>query len=135
MADAGEEHYQRDSEVRYLLICFFFLSLAGTSDAAGNIQTGQKKFHLCSSCHQIGADARAGFGPPLTGVVGRKAGTVPDYAYSAAMKQSGIIWSEDKLKAFLRSPGDVVPGTKMRFWGISNEQELADITAYLASVK
>ena len=121
--------------MRNLLICVLFFSLAATSHAAGNIQAGQKKFHLCASCHQVGPDARAGFGPPLTGVVGRKAGTAPDYAYSAAMKQSGIVWSEDKLKAFLRSPGNVVPGTKMRFWGISNEQELADIAAYLASVK
>lgn len=107
---------------------------AGRSQAApliGNPQAGQAVFKLCASCHQVGPRARAGFGPQLTGVIGRKAGSTSDYRYSAAMQKAGFVWSEAKLAAFIRAPDDVVPGTRMRFWGISDEQKIADLLAYL----
>jgi cytochrome c len=65
--------------------------------------------------------------------VGRPAAATKDYRYSAAMQNSHIVWTEDKLRAFMKSPGDVVPGTKMRFWGISNEQDLSNLLAYMKS--
>lgn len=49
------------------------------------------------------------------------------------MKNSGIVWSDKTLTAFLKDPGEVVPGTKMRFFGIGNEQQIADLLAYLRS--
>lgn len=49
------------------------------------------------------------------------------------MQQSGIVWTEDKLRAFLRDPDNLVPGTKMRFWGIGNQQKITDLLAYLRS--
>lgn len=104
---------------------------AWAAPLVGNPKAGQTVFKLCASCHQLGPRARAGFGPQLTGVIGRKAGSTSDYHYSDAMQKSGIVWSEAQLAAFIRAPDHVVPGTRMRFWGISDEQKIADLLAYL----
>ena len=88
----------------------------------------------CASCHSVGPFARSAFGPQLNGLYGRRAGSAPDYRYSPAMARSAIVWNDKTLAAFLASPGDVVPGTKMRFWGMSNERQVADLLAYLRSV-
>lgn len=105
------------------------------ANPAARIAAGQRVFALCSSCHQIGGTAGAAFGPQLTGIVGRPAAATKDYAYSPAMKASRLVWTEQNLAAFVRDPGKVVPGTKMRFWGISDERQIADLLAYLRSVK
>lgn len=104
---------------------------ASAAKPTGDIAAGKAGFAKCASCHQVGPSARAGFGPQLNGIVGRAAAASKDYRYSAALQNSRIVWTEDKLRAFLKSPGDVVPGTKMRFWGISNEQDLSNLLAYL----
>nr|WP_229473977.1 cytochrome c family protein [Pseudoduganella lurida] len=98
---------------------------------AGDPVAGASTFRTCASCHQVGPSARGVFGPHLNGVIGRRAGSTPDYAYSPAMKKSGIVWNERTLAAFLRDPDEVVPGTKMRFWGIGNERQIANLLAYL----
>lgn len=103
--------------------------------ASGNVAAGQRVFALCASCHQIGGSAGAAFGPQLTGIIGRRAGATTDFAYSPAMKRANFVWTEAKLAAFLRDPAQVVPGTKMRFWGLSDQRQLADLFAYLKSVK
>lgn len=100
--------------------------------AAADAAKGARLFGTrCASCHSIGPAARPGFGPQLNGIHGRRAGSTPDFRYSPAMQQSGIVWNDKSLAAFLDSPGDVVPGTKMRFWGMSDEQQVADLLAYL----
>jgi len=101
--------------------------------AEGSIAAGKSDYRLCVQCHQIGPSARSGFGPQLNGIVGRPAAAAGDYKYSKAMQQSGIVWTEDKLRAFLRDPDDLVPGTKMRFWGIRDQQKITDLLAYLRS--
>jgi cytochrome c len=109
-----------------LLACLPACTPSGTDAAAG-----AKAFRACASCHQVGPNARAGFGPQLNGLFGRRAGSTPDYAYSDAMRTSGIVWDERTLAAYLRDPAKLVPGTKMRFWGIGDEREIAALTAYL----
>ena len=99
--------------------------------AAGDPEKGRAVFARCASCHQVGPSARNGFGPQLNGIIGRRAGTVDGYAYSPAMKNATLVWSEKSLKSFLKSPGDTVPGTKMRFWGIGSDTQVADLLAYL----
>ena len=99
--------------------------------AAGNVEAGKSAFSKCASCNQVGPSARGGFGPQLNAIIGRPAGSTKDYSYSVAMKNAGFVWSEKNLAAFLRSPGNVVAGTKMRFWGISDEQQIANLLAYL----
>lgn len=99
--------------------------------AAGDIEAGKAAFVNCASCHALGPSAHGAFGPQLNALIGRTAGSTADYHYSAAMKNSGIVWSEKTLTAFLKDPGDVVPGTKMRLYGFSNEQKIANLLAYL----
>ncbi|WP_093556311.1 c-type cytochrome [Pseudoduganella namucuonensis] len=99
--------------------------------AAGDAEAGRAAFARCAGCHQVGPSARSVFGPQLNGIVGRCAGSDAGYKYSEAMRKSGIVWSDQTLAAFLRAPGDVVPGTRMRFWGIGDERQVADILAYL----
>src|SRR5450830_933244 len=97
----------------------------------GNAEVGKAAFHNCASCHQVGPSARGGFGPTLTSVIGRKAGSTTDYRYSPAMKNANFVWTEQNLANFLKAPSDFVPGNKMRFWGISDQQQVADLLAYL----
>lgn len=112
------------------IVLLSLLALTGCSRSTAPVD-GAVVFHTCASCHQVGPDARGGFGPQLNGVFGRRAGTTPDYAYSEAMRHAGIVWNEATLRAYLRDPDKVVPGTRMRFWGISDERELAALLAYL----
>ena len=104
---------------------------AAAASLKGNAVAGKAAFYKCASCHQVGPSARAGFGPKLTGVIGRKAGTTSDYRYSTAMKNANIVWTEQNLAASLKAPSDFIPGNNMRFWGIGNTQQVADLLAYL----
>lgn len=102
--------------------------------AAGDVMAGQSIFQArCASCHQVGPAARPAFGPPLNGILGKAAASHPGYAYSDALKRSGIVWSDTSLAAFVKNPGKLVPGTKMRFsfWSFNRDQQIADLLAYL----
>ena len=70
-------------------------------------------------------------GPSLFGMFGSKAGTVPGYEYSEAMIRSGIIWEDKTVAAYLRSPKQDVPGTKMAYGGMRQAGQIADVIAYL----
>jgi cytochrome c len=113
----------------FLALLMFPISVSYAADPVA----GKAAFAKCASCHQLGPSARGGFGPQLNGLIGRPAGATKDYKYSLAMKNAGFVWSEDKLRAFLKAPSDVVPGNNMRFWGISNDQEIANLLAYLST--
>lgn len=99
--------------------------------AQAQVDAGRRLFARCTNCHEVGAGARNGFGPQLNGIVGRKAGSAPAYAYSPALKQAGFVWSEQKLVAFIRDSEKVVPGNKMRFLSFMSEKQAAEIVAYL----
>ncbi|CAI8818041.1 Cytochrome c2 [Pseudomonas sp. IT-232MI5] len=102
------------------------------SHAAGDPEAGAKIFpRLCGGCHQVGESARPGFGPQLNGIIGRPAGTSENYVYSDAMKNSGVTWDRETLIAYLKDPKGVVPGTRMIFWGLSDEEKLDNLLAYL----
>lgn len=118
------------------LLLALTLSLSATmAHAAGDVVAGKRVFAKCANCHQVGPSARGNFGPQLNGIVGRTAGTTTDYKYSPAMKASGIVWTEKNLRAFIKSTHDVVPGNKMRFFGISDEKQVTDLLAYLQTFK
>jgi len=99
--------------------------------AAQDAAAGEKVFAKCKICHQIGEGAKNMVGPVLNGVVGRKAGTYPDYHYSDANEKSGITWTKDELEKYLKDPKGVVPGTKMIFPGLPNEKDIDNVIAYL----
>jgi len=101
----------------------------------GNAATGKLVFLQCQACHAVQPGAAALVGPDLYGVYGRKAGTLAGYTYSAALKASGITWTDANLDRWLTDPSALVPGTKMAFVGIPTPALRADVIAYLASLK
>ena len=98
---------------------------------AQDVQKGETSFKKCLACHAIGPGAKNKIGPELNGLDGRKAGTVPDYNYSDANKNSGLVWDETTFREYIKDPRAKIPGTKMTFPGIKNEQEINDLWAYL----
>jgi cytochrome c len=98
--------------------------------AAGDAARGKAVFLQCRACHSLNA-GQNGVGPSLHGLIGRKAGTAPDFAYSPFMKRSGITWTPDELRSYLPDPQAKVPGTKMTFVGIKDAQQVEDLLAYL----
>lgn len=96
----------------------------------GDAAHGEKLFVVCKTCH-VAEKGVNRVGPSLWGVVGRPAGSIAGYQYSAANKGSGIVWSEDKLFEYLAAPQKVVPGTKMTYAGMKPPQDRADVIAYL----
>jgi len=102
-----------------------------SAPAQAQVDAGRRLFARCSNCHEVGAGARNGFGPQLNGIVGRKAGSAPAYAYSPALKKAGFVWNEQNLVAFIRDSEKVVPGNKMRFLSFMSEKQAAEIVAYL----
>jgi cytochrome c len=114
-----------------LMLMLMLMLQSSSALAAGDPEKGRAVFARCASCHQVGPSAHNGFGPQLNGILGRRAGSLDGYAYSPAMKKAALVWSEKNLKTFLKSPGDTVPGNKMRFWGIGSDSQVADLLAYL----
>ena len=102
-----------------------------SAPAQAQVDAGRRLFARCSNCHEVGAGARNGFGPQLNGIVGRKAGSAPAYAYSPALKKAGFVWNEQNLVAFIRDSEKVVPGNKMRFLSFMSEKQASQIVAYL----
>jgi cytochrome c len=99
---------------------------------AQDIQKGQTSFNnKCLTCHAIGVDAGNKTGPPLNGLDGRKAGAAANFNYSAAMKNSAIVWNEASFKEFIANPKAKVPETKMLVTGIKSDQEISDLWAYV----
>ncbi len=96
----------------------------------GIAANGAKVFVQCKTCHVTTAGVNR-IGPSLHAVVGRKSGSIPNFNYSAANKNSGIVWTEAELFQYLESPKATIPGTKMTFAGLKKPQDRADVIAYL----
>ena len=88
----------------------------------------------CAICHSPVAGKNM-IGPSLFGVVGREAGSVPNFRYSAANKNSGLTWDEATLERYLQAPRTVVPGTLMTYAGLKDETQRAELIAWLATLK
>ena len=118
--------------MKYVLLTLALTVIAAPAFAAGDADAGGKLFtKTCGGCHSIGEGARGGFGPELNGIIGRPAGTTTDYQYSDAMKNSGVVWTREKLATYIEDPKSVVSGTRMIFWGISDQEKIENILAYL----
>ncbi len=101
---------------------------ARSQAAPGDTTHGEAVYSRCLACHALAYDRT---GPRHCGLFGRQAGTVPEFIYSQAMKDSKIIWNEKTLNLFLENPMKAVPGTSMGYAGIADAQERIDLIAYL----
>ena len=114
-----------------LIAAAAFFTAGSLNSYAQDAAAGEKSFGKCRACHQVGETAKNGVGPILNGLFGRKSGTVEGYNYSDANKNSGITWDEKVFAEYIADPKAKIPGTKMPFAGIKNDQEIKDLTAYL----
>lgn len=96
--------------------------------AVGDAARGAEIYTRCQACHALEYNRT---GPKHCGVIGRKAGTLPGFEYSAAMKRANLVWDEETLDRFLADPAGTVPGTTMTYAGIADARERADLIAYL----
>ncbi len=107
------------------------LALWATAHAAApgaDTRHGEQVYARCLACHALAYDR---VGPHHCGLVGRSAGTVPGFDYSAAMKSSKLTWNASTLDRFLADPTSVVPGTRMTYAGVPDARERRDLIAYL----
>ena len=92
---------------------------------------GAKVFKKCAACHSIAEGGANKIGPALWGVLGRQAGSLPDYKYSKAMAAHGKKWSFEEMNGFLIKPKDWIKGTKMSFAGLKNAKDRASVILYM----
>jgi cytochrome c len=98
---------------------------------AADVDKGKAVFEQCAACHSLG-EAGDFDGPTLKGVMGRKAGSLDDYRYSAAMKRSDVTWDAATLDKYVTDPQAFIPGNRMAFAGISEKAQRDDLIAYIS---
>lgn len=101
---------------------------APSADSQQQVLHGEQVYARCQACHALAQDR---VGPHHCGLLGRRAGSVPGFAYSQAMKDSRITWDEKTLNQFLSGPLKAVPGTSMTYDGVPDAKDRADLIAYL----
>jgi cytochrome c len=101
---------------------------SGVAAAKGDATRGEAIYSRCAACHALVYDRT---GPRHCGLLGRRAGSVPGFAYSSAMKRSTIVWNAGTLDRFIASPLTAIPGTSMGYAGVADPQERADLIAYI----
>jgi cytochrome c len=104
---------------------------ATSTGVNGDPVRGKALYQACAACHSIDEND---LGPKHRGVFGRRAGSVADYSYSAALKASGLVWDKVILDRWLANPSELVPGTKMYF-KIDDARSRADLIAYLEQLR
>jgi cytochrome c len=103
--------------------------------AAANVEAGQKAGRVCGTCHSFNKGEAAKIGPNLYAIIGSKHAHMPGFDYSEGMKaQAEKAWDYDALNEFLYSPRAAVSGTKMTFAGIKNDQDRANVIAWLRTL-
>ena len=131
--------------MRYVFVTATALLASLGSAAAQDAAKGEKDFTVCRPCHQVGPDAVNMLGPPLNGLDGRKAGSLPDFPYSAAMIAAGktgtpaskgpVVWNQATFTQYIAAPAAMIPNINMMFAGISGpdkDQKIKDLWAYLS---
>jgi len=101
--------------------------------AAADAGNGEKLYRRCQACHKL-EDGANGVGPHLYGVVGRDIAGVDGFNYSDALKGLDGAWTLDQLSAWIENPREFAPGNRMGFAGLKDEQDRADLMAYLQTI-
>jgi cytochrome c len=117
--------------MRQAVLAVIALVASTAAASAQDVTAGEQSFKKCLPCHSVGEGAKNKVGPELNGLDGRKSGNAESFNYTEANKNSGITWSESTFKEYIKDPRAKIPGTKMVFAGIKNEQEVNDLWAYL----
>jgi cytochrome c len=117
--------------MRRVVLAAIALAASTAAASAQDVAAGEQSFKKCLPCHSVGEGAKNKVGPELNGLDGRKAGTTEGFNYTEANKNSGLTWDESVFKDYIKDPRAKIPGTKMVFAGIKNEQEVNDLWAYL----
>ena len=117
--------------MRALFIAGLAILTSTPPSMAQDAAAGEKVFVVCKACHQVGETAKNSVGPVLNGIIGRKAGTFPGYTYSDANKNSGLTWDEATFREYIKDPKAKIPGTKMLYTGLKDDQKIGDLLAYL----
>jgi len=115
-----------------LIIAVTVTLFSAENSVAQDAEKGKMVFNMCLPCHSIGPGAQNKIGPALNGLDGRHSGSAPDSDYSHPNKNSGMVWNEAKFKKYIPNPQGVIPGTKMIFPGVKNEQQVNDLWAYIS---
>ena len=125
-----------------LLISLFASSLLVSSAFAGDAKNGKKIFKKCAACHNVASGAKHKTGPKLWNIVGSKAGIQDGYRYSDWLKGSGIEWNDETLAAWIGTKkekttyfGEDVRKSRMIFAGLRKKEQIADLIAYLKTLK
>lgn len=114
-----------------ILVTLFF---SASAHAAGDAIRGAKVFaEECAECHSV-KEGKNKKGPSLFAALGRKAALIEDFNYSDSMKSSGIVWTADKIQAYIQAPKKVVPGGKMKYDGLADAKDQQDIIEYLSTL-
>lgn len=113
-----------------LIVFACLAALAAPAAEAADLAKGRSQFRKCEACHSL-KEGENKIGPHLHGLFGRKAGNVPGFAHSTAMKNAGIVWDEKTLDEYITAPAKTVKGTKMVFAGIAKPEDRADLIAFL----
>ena len=124
--------------IRSLVILMgLLLTSASSAQQPGDAAAGETVFKKCMTCHAVGDGARNKVGPVLNGIVGRPAGTFPEFRYSEAMIKAGadgLVWTPEELAKYLHAPKEFVPGNKMAFAGLKDQADIDNVIAYLATL-
>lgn len=119
------------SATTWLAILGAVVGVPSVSHAA-DAEHGKQVFAACAACH---SDKPEAIGPSLRGVYGRTSGSLEDFRYSNAMMRAKLTWNDDNLRAYIKDPQAKVPGNRMPFGGLHNEQDVEDVIAYLETYR
>jgi len=107
-----------------------------TTKTAENIDPlahGKRIYKRCKTCHTLEQDGKHRVGPNLWAIMGSQAGTKEGFAYSKALKESEIIWTEETMNAFIEKPSKYIPKNRMSFVGLKKEEDRRAVIDYMIS--
>jgi cytochrome c len=115
-------------------IAYLGLSTFSASED-GDASSGQLVFNnACRTCHSI-REGDNRLGPHMRGIIGRKAGSLPNYSYSSAMRGANFVWDEENLKRFIANPDEIVPGSTMKpYGGLASAESRVELIAFLKTL-
>lgn len=105
-----------------------------TAQADDPVARGRRAFNQCAICHGMREGEASRVGPNLFGVYGRAAGALDDFAYSAALRDSEVVWDDEALDAFIENPRAFLPGNRMAYVGERDQDKRADLIAFLKTL-